>query len=236
MKLNCVITDDEPIALEILEDYARLIPELNMVAKCRNAMETLTVLRQNEVDVLFIDIHMPEITGLDFVRSLKKKPAIIFTTAYPNYAIDGFEVDAIDYLLKPISIERFLRAMDKVYMRTTQKETEVRQTHDKPFFFIKSNTDLIKVEYDSILYIEGLENYVKIHCEHKTIISFSTMKNMEDMLAAQRFLRIHRSYLINLNKVSSVKNHIFRVGNIDLVTGKSYRKTVSDVLKMFYSV
>lgn len=236
MKLNCVITDDEPIALEILEDYTRLIPDLKLVAKCRNAMETLSVLRQNEIDVLFIDIHMPEITGLDFVRSLKKKPAIIFTTAYPNYAIDGFEVDAVDYLLKPISIDRFLRAIDKVYMRATQREVEVKQPSDKRFFFIKSNTDLIKVEYDSILYIEGLENYVKIHCEHKTIISFSTMKNMEDMLAAQQFLRIHRSYLINLNKVLSVKNHVFRIGNTDLTIGKSYRKTVSEVLKMFYSV
>ncbi|MCW3120907.1 MAG: two component transcriptional regulator, LytTR family [Flavipsychrobacter sp.] len=236
MNLNCVITDDEPIALEILEDYIRLVPGLNLVAKCRNAMETLTVLRQNEVDVLFIDIQMPEISGLDFIRSLTKRPAVVFTTAFPNYAIDGFEVDAVDYLLKPISIERFLRAIDKVFGRTAQNESEQKQLPDKKFFFIKSNTDLVKIEYETILYIEGLENYVKIHCETKTIISFSTMKNMEDILTPHRFLRIHRSFLINLNKVSSVQNNSFRIDTTDLIIGKSYRKTVSEVLKTFYSI
>jgi DNA-binding LytR/AlgR family response regulator len=239
MNLNCVITDDEPIALEILDEYARLIPGLNVVAKCPNAMDTLAVLRQNEVDALFIDIQMPEITGLDFIRSLKKKPLVVFTTAYPNFAIDGFEVDAVDYLLKPISFERFLRAVDKIYAR--MENTEARNPGHKPieerkFFFIKSNSDFVKVEYDSILYIEGLENYVKIYCKDKTLISFSTMKNMEDMLLSHRFLRIHRSYLINLNNVTSVQNYSFKIGNKELSVGKSYRKNVADVLKAFYSI
>jgi DNA-binding LytR/AlgR family response regulator len=236
MNLNCVVTDDEPIAQEILEDYIRMVPGLNMVAKCKNAMETLSVLREHQVDVLFIDIHMPGITGLDFIRSLKERPAVIFTTAFPNYAIDGFEVDAIDYLLKPISIDRFLRAVNRVYMRTGEKEKTVKTTGDKKFFFIKSNTDLIKIEYSTILYIEGLENYVKIHCENKTVISFSTMKNMEDILGAHRFLRIHRSYLINLDKVNTVQNHTFFIGKTELAVGKSYRKAVSEVLKTFYSI
>jgi two-component system LytT family response regulator len=237
MKLNCIITDDEPIALEILEDYLRLIPDINLVAKCHSAMETLTALRQYEVDILFIDIQMPGISGLEFIRSLKRKPAIIFTTAYPNYAIEGFEVDAIDYLLKPISLERFLKAVDKIYARLTIPEnSEQKHVLEKKFFFVKSNSDLIKIDYDSIYYVEGLENYVKIHCENRCTISFSTMKGMEDLLSPHRFLRIHRSYLINLNKVHSVQNHSFKIGNANLMVGKSYRKNVSEILKNLYSI
>ncbi len=237
MKLNCVITDDEPIAQEILEDYIRLVPGLCLVAKCKNAMETMDVLRANEVDILFIDIQMPGINGIDFVRSLKARPSVVFTTAFPNYAIDGFDVDAIDYLLKPVSIDRFLRAVDKVYNQTPKKATETTVQSARDFFFIKSNTDLVKVAFDSILYIEGLENYVKIYCEQqKQIISFSTMKNMEELLSAHRFLRIHRSYIINLNKVNAVQSNTFKIGAAELPIGKSYRKPVSDVLKTFYSI
>ncbi|GAA4464711.1 LytTR family DNA-binding domain-containing protein [Nemorincola caseinilytica] len=238
MNLNCVITDDEPIAQEILEEYVRMIPGLNLVAKCRNAMETLHVMRNNTVDILFMDIHMPGISGLDFIRSLKERPAIIFTTAYPNYAIDGYDVDAIDYLLKPISIDRFLRAVNKVYERAAgATETEVRHpTANKTFFFIRSNTDLVKIEYDSILYIEGLENYVRIHCDNRNVISFSTMKNMEDILSQHGFLRIHRSYIINLQRVTSVQSHSFRIGTTELTVGKSYRKAVAEVLKTYYSI
>lgn len=237
MTLNCVITDDEPIAQEILEEYVRMIPGLNLVAKCRNATDTLQVLREHCVDILFMDIQMPGISGLDLVRSLKERPAIIFTTAYPNYAIDGYDVDAVDYLLKPISIDRFLRAVNKVYERTTNVEQETRQTgSNKTFFFIKSNTDLVKIEYDSILYIEGLENYVRIHCDNRNVISFSTMKNMEDILAQHGFLRIHRSYIINLNRVTSVQSHSFKIGSTELAVGKSYRKAVAEVLRTYYSI
>ncbi len=239
MNLNCVITDDEPIARDILEEYAKMIPGLNIIAKCRNAVETLEVLRHNSVDVLFTDIHMPGITGLDFIRSLKEPPAIIITTAYPNYAIDGFDIDAIDYLLKPISIDRFLRAINKVYRRLETEETAekpVAPTAEKTFFFIKSNADLVKISYDAIQYIEGLENYVRIHCEDKSIISFTTMKHMVDLLSRHGFLRIHRSYIINLSKVTSVQNHSFKIGNTELAIGKSYRKSVAEVLKNYYSI
>lgn len=238
MNLNCVITDDEPIAQEIIEEYIGMIPGLQLVAKCRNAMETLNVLRTQRVDVLFIDIHMPGISGLDFIRSLKERPAIILTSAYPNYAIEGFDIDAVDYLLKPISIERFLRAVNKVFQRIPLREdAEARtQATGRTFFFIKSNNDFIKIAYDAILYIEGLENYVRIHCDNKTIISFSTMKHMEDILTQHDFLRIHRSYIINLQKVTSFQNHTFRIGPTELAVGKSYRKAVAEVLKTNYSI
>lgn len=239
MTLNCVITDDEPVALEILEDYIRMVPELNLVAKCKDAIETFSVLRQNQVDVLFIDIQMPEVTGLDLIRSLKKRPAIVFTTAYTSYAHEGFELDAVDYLLKPISIERFLRTADKLISQANMPRPEqvnVRTTADKKYFFIKVDQDLVKIELQKILYIEGLENYVKIICEDKTYVSFCTMRSMEEMLSPHRFLRIHRSYIVNLDKVDSIQNHIFMLKGKGIVTGKSYRKTVSELLKHYYSV
>lgn len=243
MQLKCIVTDDEPVASEILEDYVRLIPGLELIATCRDAMETHAILRSRPVDLLFIDIQMPGITGLDFIRSLKHPPAVIFTTAYPNYAIDAFDLDVVDYLLKPISVERFLRAVNKLFLRQSPhslKEDAMERpaAHEeaRQFFFIKSNQDLVKIAYADILFIEGLENYVKIHCAGKVIISFATMRSMEEMLAPYRFLRIHRSYIVNLDKVDTIKNNIFCIRDTELVVGKSYRRPVAELLKQFYSM
>lgn len=239
MTLNCIITDDEPVALEILEDYVRMVPCLNLVATCRNAMETFTALRQHPVHLLFIDIQMPEITGVDFIRSLKTRPSVVFTTAYPNYAIEGFELDAVDYLLKPISIDRFLRAVDKICTRheSAGKAAEQgRASSEKKYFFIKSNQEMIKVQYEKILYIEGMENYVRIYCEDRMVVCFSTMRNIEELLAPYHFLRIHRSCIINLDKVDNIQNHVFNIRDKKLAVGKSYKKVVTDVLRNFYSV
>jgi len=242
MQLSCIITDDEPVASEILEDYVRLIPGLELVATCRDAMETNTVLRSRPVDILFMDIQMPGISGLDFIRSLRQPPAIVFTTAHPGFAIDAFELDVLDYLLKPVPIDRFLRAVNKIFARheTGQlpgREETVQSAEDaRQFFFIKSNQDLIKIAYSDILFIEGLENYVKIHCTDRTVVSFATMKSMEEMLAAHYFLRIHRSYIVNMNKVDSIKSNIFCLHNTELVVGKSYRKPVAELLKNYYAI
>jgi DNA-binding LytR/AlgR family response regulator len=241
MKLNCIITDDEPIAQEILEDYISMVPELHLVAKCADAMETFSALRKEQVDILFIDIQMPEITGLDFIRSLKTPPAVIFTTAYPNYAIDGFELDAVDYLLKPIPIDRFLKSINKIFNRLNEPSRHpdtntVSHSSGRKFFFVKSSQDLIKIDIEKILYVEGLENYVRIHCEEKSIVSFSTMKNMEDILGVHRFLRIHRSYIVNMDKVEVIQNCIFKIRGKELIVGKSYRKNVSELVKSYYSM
>jgi len=241
MKLNCIITDDEPIALEIVEGYVKMLPELNLVARCTNAVETFTALRSHHVDLLFIDIQMPEISGLDVIRSLQKVPLIIFTTAYPSFAIDGFDLDAVDYLLKPISLERFLKSIEKVYSRIEKNQhalpAVIRHTRaDRKFFFIKSDAGLIRIDYDQILYIEGLENYIKIVSENKTVVTLHTMKAIEKVLPAENFLRIHRSYIVNMNKVESVKDYLFKIKNINLQTGKSYRKSIQAILKLKYSI
>jgi len=238
MKLNCVITDDEPIAQNIIEDYVNMVPGLTVLARCQDAMETLAVLHNNPVDVLFIDIQMPEINGLDFIRSLKKTPMVIFPTAYPSHAIDGFELDAVDYLVKPVSLERFLKAADKIFARygiaenTQPVNVQYAETSNtKKYFFIRSNLGFVKIEYNRILYIEGLENYIRIICEDKTVVSLNTMKSIESMLPSPNFIRIHRSFIINLDKVDALHDNTFRIQDKSLIIGKSYRKPVLDMIK-----
>lgn len=240
MKLNCVVTDDEPIAREIIVAYIQKIPELELVAVCSDAIETISALRSNRVDVLFIDIQMPEISGLDLVRSLSKLPLVIFTTAHPAFAVDSFELDVVDYLLKPISKERFLKAMNKIYSRHSANQVLQAPFRDKPeneskFFFAKSDLGLVRVDYDSILYIEGLENYIKIICENKTVVTMSTMKALESSLPAANFMRIHRSYIVNMDKVESVRDFCFQIKAHRLQVGKSYKKSVINLIKEKYS-
>jgi DNA-binding LytR/AlgR family response regulator len=234
-----VITDDEPIAQEIIERYISLVPGLTLAGKCRNAMETYDMLLNNKVDVLFIDIQMPEISGLEFLRSLKNKPIVVFTTAYPNFAADAFNLDVTDYLLKPISIERFLKAIDRIFLKTNNNVnqpsiTNLPVTPARSYFFIRSESEFIRIEYDQIIFIEGMENYVKFICEDKSVIALNTMKNTEALLP-DHFLRIHRSYIVNMNKVQSVQDQNFTVKDRQIPIGKSFRKEVTDTLKKLYS-
>lgn len=233
MNLKCIITDDEPIALEILEDYINTVPGIELIIKCKSAMETLTALRNYEIDVLFIDIKMPQITGVEFIKSLKNPPLIVFTTAYPNYAYEGFELDAVDYLLKPISIERFLKTIDKLFTRRYNNTQVVHEGKDKTFFFIKSESDIVKLSFDNVLMVEGLENYVQIHCSDKKYISNITMKNMESLLSDYGFLRVHRSFIVNVSKIKSVRGNVFIMDDKIVPIGKSYRKIVTKVLKEY---
>lgn len=237
MILNCIVTDDEPIAIEIIEDYIQLIPGLKLQTTCTDTMDTFEALRKNDADVLFIDIQMPGISGLDFIRSLKNPPLVVFTTAYPNYALDGFELDAVDYLLKPISIERFLKTVDKLFARkSTENQMQIATTSiEKKSFFIKSNSGYARIEFNEILYVEGLENYIKIVCADKTVVSLNTMKYAESILPAEKFIRIHRSHIINLDKVETYKENSFKIMDKQLVVGKSYRKTITEFLKSNYS-
>ncbi len=238
MILNCVVTDDEPIARDILEEYISMIPELVLVAKCSNAIETFSVLNNNDIDLLLIDIKMPEINGMDFIKSLKITPYVIFTTAYSSYAIEGFEVDAIDYLMKPISYERFLKSIEKVLTRY-KNENPVLNTlnsneQNPTFFFIKSDTGLARIDYDKIQYIEGMENYIRIVCDNKTIVSLTTMKSIEQLLPNSNFLRIHRSFIVNMNMVDRVWDFNFYINNKAIQVGKSYKKSVQDILRNKY--
>jgi DNA-binding LytR/AlgR family response regulator len=232
MKLNCIITDDEPIAREIMESFVQKVPGLSLVAKCANVPETIQALRDNHVDLLFLDIQMPEVSGLEFIRSQEKCPMVIFTTAHPAFAVDAFELDAVDYLLKPVSDERFRKAFEKALIRirfgmiekTPDKFTT--ETKDGNSFFVKSNADMIRLNFEEILYIEGLENYVRFVCQERSVIVLRTMKSLLEILPPGLFLRIHRSYIVNVKKIDSFCGNYFSVNGHELRVGKSYKKMI----------
>lgn len=234
MKLNCIITDDEPIAIDILKDYIKMVPELNLVATCNNAMEAGAIMRKEKIDLVFLDIQMPGINGIDFLKSLTQKPQVILTTAYPDYALQGFELDVVDYLLKPISLERFLQAVNKTFERMPKdKESspEPEEKADKDYIFVKADNKLVKVKFDEILFVEGLKDYVKIKCQDRRIITLITMKHMNELLPDQNFLRVHRSYIINLNCIEAIEGSSFRIKDKLVPVGTSYRTSVFDLLK-----
>jgi len=222
MNYKCLVVDDEPLALDIIENYISKIPELELAKTCNNAIEALETLRNEDIAILFLDIQMPEITGLEFLRSLKNPPVVIFTTAYSEYAVDGFDLDAVDYLLKPISFDRFLKATNKAInalVESTRKE-QVNSDH----IFVKADKKMVKIMLKDILYIEGLKDYVMIFTSEKRTITLQTMKNLEQWLPKSMFIRIHRSFIISIEKVQSVVGNSVDIAGKLLPIGKNYRE------------
>jgi DNA-binding LytR/AlgR family response regulator len=233
-KLKVLIIDDEPIAQDILEAYVTKVPELELIAKCDNAIQAYKFIQEEDIDLMFLDIQMPEINGVDFLKTLKDKPKVVFTTAYSEYAMEGYDLDIIDYLLKPISFERFLKSVHKVYDLVKLEEGLDESYHlSKDYVFLKDGHEQIKVFLDDILYCEGLKDYVQVYLKDgKKIVTLCTMKNMEEeILAAKNFLRIHRSYIINLEKVVSVIGNNFKINGQIIGVGKSYVDKVKAYVK-----
>ncbi len=229
MKISCLIVDDEPLAQDVLEAYVKNTPQLNLVGICNNAIEALEKMKLNQVDLIFLDIQMPEITGIDFLRTLKDPPMVIFSTAYQNYAVEGFELNAIDYLLKPFSLERFQKAVKKADELAKLKE-EHHQREDE-YIFIKSDQKLQKVHYNDILFIEALADYVKIHTPEKRYITLQTMKNMEEKLPDKYFKRVHRSFIVSLDKIMSIVGGSVEVSGQRIPIGKNYKEAFFDTLE-----
>lgn len=241
--INVIIVDDEPLAQDVLETYIEKIPDLNLVKKCSNALEANEALRSNEIDLMFLDIQMPQLTGIDFLRSLANPPVVIFTTAYSNYAVDGFELNAIDYLLKPISLERFLKAANKAIeqielLRKGKEGTvPVAAAASEPeadFMFVKADKKLVRVYYHDVVYIEGLKDYVIIRQTDSRIVTLQTMKSLETKLPANIFRRIHRSYIVNINKIDAVMGNMVEVQEKGqakhLPVGKNYRDELLELI------
>ncbi len=233
-----MITDDEPIARDILTEYINLLPGLELGAVCSDALEAFKRLHNEKTDVLFLDINMPEMSGLELVRSLKNPPLIVFTTAHPQHALDGFELNAVDYLVKPVSFERFIRCADRLFrlhfaQRQQSNPMDQSFSQSPDFIFVRTDRGLEKVWLHDLFYIEGFENYVKLICENRTLITMNTMKNMEAQLPTNRFLRIHRSYIINTDKIDFFQDNSFKIHKEVLLVGKSYRKMVSEWVKAY---
>lgn len=243
--INVIIVDDEPLAQDVLETYIEKVPELKLVKKCNNAFEANDALKNNQVDLMFLDIQMPQLTGIDFLKTLSKPPLVIFTTAYSNYAIEGFELNALDYLLKPISLERFMKAVNKAIDQIELQRKEApaaaapgggahAEEEGPDYIFVKADKKLVKVNFDEVIYIEGLKDYVIIRLENTRVITLQTMKSLEDKLPEGMFKRIHRSYIVNIGKISAIVGNMVEVlekGQAKhLPVGKNYRDELLEMI------
>ncbi len=234
--IHAMIVDDEPLAQDILESYIENLPNVELVCKCSNAIEANEVLKSNEVDLIFLDIQMPQITGIDFVKSLKNPPVIVFTTAYADYAVEGFELSATDYLLKPIPMDRFMQAVNKAEAEIERRKgaSASGEASGEDFFFVKADKKLIKVKHDDILYIEGLKDYVIIRMKEGRVITLQTMKSLESKLPSNKFRRIHRSYIVSTDKIKSLMGNMVEVmenGKAKLLPiGKNYKEDLLQVI------
>ena len=231
--IKTIIVDDEPLALDVLETYIAQLPELELVARCENALEAREVLKEHDVDLMFLDINMPQLTGIDFLKTLSVKPNFIFTTAHPYYAVEGFELNAIDYLMKPISLERFMKAVNKV-IDMQVGETSAPEKKKENFIFVKADKKLTKVNFDDILYIEGLKDYVIIRQKEGRVITLHTMKSLEAKLPDHIFKRIHRSYIVNIGAIDAIVGNMIELKEKSQVKhipiGKNYREELLKVI------
>jgi DNA-binding LytR/AlgR family response regulator len=222
MQLKCVAIDDEPLALELIKNYVTRFPVLQMLQTFEDAVSCAEYLRQNAVDLLFVDINMPDITGIDLVRSLTSKPMVIFTTAYKNFAFEGFELEAIDYLLKPIDVKRFGKAIEKAVDYYKYKNTPAAEGQDENLY-VYSEYRMVKINLKDIEYIESMEDYIKIHLQFaKTVVTLMSMKKVLEKLPEEKFQRIHRSYIVPVNKVKSIQNRKVKLNTIELPISDSY--------------
>ncbi len=233
MNLNCIIVDDEPLALDLLETYVRRTPFLRLTARCDNAVEALAALDKEPVDLAFLDIQMPELNGLELSRLITHRTKIIFTTAFEQYALEGFRVDAVDYLLKPFNYAEFLRAATKAQHLVELERNQSADACHPDSIFVKSDYKLVQIELRHILYIEGLKDYVRIQTDTPQggILTLMNMKNIEERLPADTFLRIHRSYIVNINQIKTIERNRIVFGKVYIPVSDSYKDRFAEMLE-----
>ncbi|MCD0487655.1 LytTR family DNA-binding domain-containing protein [Pedobacter sp. MC2016-14] len=244
MVLNCIAVDDEPLALGLVCSFIEQTPFLKLVGRFSSGITALLFLHEQSVDLIFLDIQMPDLTGMQMARLLEKPtsgnaPRVIFTTAFNNYALEGYKVDALDYLLKPFDYEEFLKAAHKgrayaeLLSSVNNPAATILESHDEEFIFLKVEYQLLKVAVKDILYIEGLKDYVKVYLEgqSKPVLTLTTLKAMEERLPVKNFLRVHRSYIVALDKISSVAKNSLNIGTLSVTVGEQYREAFNEWLK-----
>jgi len=236
MKTQCLIVDDEPLAVEIIATHLKNFADLVVAGTCRNAVEAFELIKKNKIDLIFLDIQMPEINGISFVKSLKHPPKIIFTTAFRDYAIDGFDLNVIDYLLKPISLARFIQAIDKYYASLLNENTntpDIVLTSDlnRPSIFVKTERKMVRIFLDEIYFIESLKEYVVIYQKDKKVITKASMSFLENLLPAEHFIRIHRSYIVAVQKIYAYTQTSIEMLSKELPIGRNYKQKALILLR-----
>ena len=230
--LKCLAVDDEPLALELLEDNISKVPFLELVDKCENAIEAMQVLKEKEIDLVFLDIQMPGLTGLQFIESLDKKPMFILVTAYEKYALQGFDLNVVDYLVKPVPLDRFVRACNKAYDYYLSKQKPADNAPAINYLFVNVDYSLLKVNFSDIMWIEGLKDYIKINLKStsKPVVTRMSMKSIEDALPSSKFIRVHKSYIIAVDYVTAVrKNNVF-IGQTEIPVSDSYPGALAAIM------
>lgn len=232
--ISCIIVDDEPLAIKLIETHIAQIPQLEVVATCQNPIEAFEILKNEKIDLLFLDIQMPLMTGIDFIKSLQQVPSVIFTTAYREYAVESYELEVVDYLLKPISFSRFFKAINK-FLATkatvTPQNKLVEKTIDREnFMFVNSNKKHIKILFENILYVESIKDYIRIHTTEQRIVTKDKISEFEQKLPTH-FLRVHRSFIVNTQRISAFTAHDIEIDKVEIPIGGSYKQKVFEVLK-----
>ena len=233
MKIKCLIVDDEPLAVEIIESYLARLDDMEVVAKCNNALRAFEILQKEHIDLLFLDIQMPKLTGIDFLKTLKNPPKVILTTAYREYALEGYELDVLDYLLKPISFERFFKAVSKVYKKGFSDDSAgitKDSNGNEPYIYLKADKKMVKVLLNDIRYIESLKDYVRLKTSGRDVITHQTISYFEEKLPEDQYIRIHRSFIVPVNKIESFSASAIEVPGKELPIGRMYKNQVLAVL------
>ncbi len=236
-KMNCIVVDDENMGRKLLEENVRQIPFLNLIASCKNAFEAMEQLQSNSIDLIFLDIQMPGMLGTQFIQTLAKKPLVIFVTAYDNYAVESYQLDAVDYLMKPVSLERFSLAANKAYQLFNLQKPAVPtaaapQEALEDFFFVNVEYSLVRISIPQILHIEGLKDYVKIYLdgERRPVLTKTTMKSLEAKVMPHGFMRVHKSFIVNLRKIESIKQQRIKIGTFDIPVSDSHAAELMEKL------
>lgn len=225
MKLKCLIVDDEPLAQRVLEKYVSELPGLELKGKCSDAIEAMEVLQEQEVDLIFLDINMPRLSGINFLKTYKNPPMVVITTAYTEYALESYELNVLDYLKKPFSFERFLQAVQKAEEKVKGGvEPQEAEKEEREFIFVKANKKTINISIDSILYVEALGDYVKIFTAEGHIVTYQSLKGIERLLSSQKFYRIHKSYIVSLSKIKSIEGNMVHLEKATIPIGNNYKQ------------
>ncbi len=225
--LRCIIVDDEELARTLLENYVSKMPNLELVAKCKNPLEAMAVLQSEKIDLMFLDIQMPELTGVEFLKTMNDKPMVIFTTAYADYALEGYALDVVDYLLKPFGLDRFIQAVNKAVARTSgESEKETTSATKKNYLLVKSEHKVHKIYFEDINYIQGMREYVAFHTPEGRILSLNALKKLELELPSDEFIRIHKSYIVPIKKIKTLEGNLLHIGKEKLPIGAMYKDAV----------